>query len=517
MPLNTTLDLQHIARAWATALAFVQQSTRDEDPPPLLPMFSLFGVFIGLVLGASFFAVGWYFLSASLYQNLDEKDPAVQTLWALVFTCSCNMLLLILFEIMSFLPRGTRLFLWYTTVWGLLLLLLLIVPLYHSYRTFSGVLHKHHSLMMAGLTWLAFMYCFWRMGYYLPGVPPPGDGGQLSVKQAISRVGVLGTWMIAVLSGYAAVSVPYSYLSLFVRPVEVYEVTNMEEQYRQAQVMCEEKRKRIHVVEIELQRQQANGTQPQAPGFLGGMVQSVMSWGGAPAGPRETIRGLQQELDGLTQLCKALHVELVELRAEHIRALESRTLWGHAKNFLGYGCSVYCVYKMFTSIKSLIFGEDLTTDPVGSALSLALRTVSHGSITVDVAQLSQYLTLVFIATISAMSLRGFLRSLRKIFKAVKGGAMASHLVLLLAQVMGAYSVSSVLLIRKNVPLKYRQDMDSALGGQLEFQFFHAWFNGLFLAAALVSLACFWWSYTQSAMAIEPLLPVVAHKRGVSKG
>lgn len=27
-------------------------------------------------------------------------------------------------------------------------------------------------------------------------------------------------------------------------------------------------------------------------------------------------------------------------------------------------------------------------------------------------------------------------------------------------------------------------MDSALGGQLEFQFFHAWFNGLFLAAAL---------------------------------
>ncbi len=59
-------------------------------------------------------------------------------------------------------------------------------------------------------------------------------------------------------------------------------------------------------------------------------------------------------------------------------------------------------------------------------------------------------------------------------------------------------------------------MDMALGGQLEFQFFHAWFNGLFLAAALVSLACFWWHYQHSAMTIEPLLPVVAHKRGVSK-
>jgi hypothetical protein len=33
--------------------------------------------------------------------------------------------------------------------------------------------------------------------------------------------------------------------------------------------------------------------------------------------------------------------------------------------------------------------------------------------------------------------------------------MAAHLVLLLAEVTGFYTFSSVLLIRKNVPLKYR--------------------------------------------------------------
>eukprot|EP00967_Tisochrysis_lutea_P024969 scaffold28686_cov18-Tisochrysis_lutea.AAC.5 len=58
----------------------------------------------------------------------------------------------------------------------------------------------------------------------------------LDLLQAVSRVGVMGTWMIAVLSGYAAVSLPYSYLSLFVRPVEPYEVTAMEEQYRWAEL-----------------------------------------------------------------------------------------------------------------------------------------------------------------------------------------------------------------------------------------------------------------------------------------
>jgi hypothetical protein len=51
--------------------------------------------------------------------------------------------------------------------------------------------------------------------------------------QAISRLGVLGTWFISILSGYAAVDFPYSYLSLFIRPVEAGEIAATEEQYRQ--------------------------------------------------------------------------------------------------------------------------------------------------------------------------------------------------------------------------------------------------------------------------------------------
>ena len=45
-------------------------------------------------------------------------------------------------------------------------------------------------------------------------------------------------------------------------------------------------------------------------------------------------------------------------------------------------------------------------------------------------------------------------------------------VLLLSEVTGFYAISSLLLIRKNVPLRYRHDMDLALGGDLNFQFFH---------------------------------------------
>ncbi|GFH23533.1 uncharacterized protein HaLaN_21156, partial [Haematococcus lacustris] len=250
----------------------------------------------------------------------------------------------------------------------------------------------------------------------------------------------MGTWMIAILSGYAAVSVPYSYLTLFVRPVEAFEVTAMEEQCRQTAALCEEKKKRIALLQQE--KQQARLAQAAKPGTawgLGGVVKGMMGgWGGASS-PQETLRQLEAELSSLQQLARTLQQELGELRVERVRAIESRTVWGHCKNLAGYAMSAYCVYKMFTSVKALIWGEDLVTDPVGRGLSLALRS---------------YLTLVFIAAISVMSLRGFLRSLRRIFRAVKGSAMASHLVLLLSQVTGFYTISSVLLIRKNVPLKY---------------------------------------------------------------
>lgn len=40
-----------------------------------------------------------------------------------------------------------------------------------------------------------------------------------------------------------------------------------------------------------------------------------------------------------------MFVEVMELRRERRRALESRTLAGHAKNLLGYCFSAYCLYR----------------------------------------------------------------------------------------------------------------------------------------------------------------------------
>lgn len=60
---------------------------------------------------------------------------------------------------------------------------------------------------------------------------------------------------------------------------------------------------------------------------------------------------------------------------------------------------------MFASVRALLFGEDMSSDPVSKTLGFVLRLFSGGHLAMDVHLFSQYLTLAFIGFISISSLR----------------------------------------------------------------------------------------------------------------
>lgn len=63
--------------------------------------------------------------------------------------------------------------------------------------------------------WLIYLYFFWKVGDPFPILNP--KYGILSIEQGISRIGVIGVTVMALLSGFGAVNYPYTSMAYFIR------------------------------------------------------------------------------------------------------------------------------------------------------------------------------------------------------------------------------------------------------------------------------------------------------------
>ena len=463
------------------------------------------------VVGVShvgFFGFGWLFFLWKLFKNYEVKVVGVQIAFATMFTLSCSLLQLLVFEVAGVTARETREVLWKIDLMAMVALLVLFLPLYMFYTLLRDRGHAHStSLGWGGVCTGVYLFVFWKVGDPFPLVTEAS--GLFSLEQGIGRIGVLGVTVMAVLAGYGAVECPYRYLEYFVRAVTPAQVRAHEGRVLTTLSYILSKKKRLLVlqnggpsgrggssygggggrVSLRTARSQARERRGSGGEKKGGMLSSLFSSAMAmvTGGDSDSAmaKELEIEIDALEKVAQQLYLELVELRREEARVRFARTLKGKVFNFAGYFLSVYCVYKITMCAANIIFDRRANTDPASRGFDLLMRIFG-----LSVEQhWKTLITFVMIGVMVLASVRGFLNNLMKIFASIASVFSSNVLVLVMAYVMGSYFVSTILLMRMNLPLEYRVAVTQVLGS-IEFQFYHRYFDVIFIvssASAVLSI------------------------------
>uniref|UniRef100_A0A671SQ07 Golgi pH regulator n=1 Tax=Sinocyclocheilus anshuiensis TaxID=1608454 RepID=A0A671SQ07_9TELE len=419
-----------------------------------------------------FFGFGWLFFMRQLFKDYEVRQYVVQVVFSITFAFSCTMFELIIFEILGVLSSTSRYFHWKLNLYVILLVLIFVVPFYIGYFVVSNIrLLQRQRLLFSCVVWFTFMYFFWKLGDPFPILSP--KHGILSIEQLISRVGVIGVTLMALLSGFGAVNCPYTYMSYFLRNVTDSDILALERRLLQTMDMIVSKKKRIAMTRRQMY--QRGEEQNKQTGFWG-MIKSVTS---SPSGS-ENLSLIQQEVDALEELSRQLFLETVDLQATKERIEYSKTFQGKYFNFLGYFFSIYCVWKIFMATINIVFDRVGKTDPVTRGIEI---TVNYLGIQFDVSHEKHVLVNLFMFC-------------SQFFYAISSSKSSNVIVLVLAQIMGMYFVSSVLLMRMSMPLEYRTIVTEVLG-ELQFNFYHRWFDVIFLVSALSSILFLYLAHKQA--------------------
>eukprot|EP00055_Hartaetosiga_balthica_P008655 m.32861 g.32861 ORF g.32861 m.32861 type:complete len:439 (-) comp6417_c0_seq2:67-1383(-) len=421
----------------------------------------MFGELIGVTLSSILFLGGGYVYADKALNSGKPLPLFVKFVFSSTFMVSCLLLEFLVLEIVDIVDIELRHTLWKQSLRVALFNVTIFLPgcLCGSF-VINWSVSRTTKIIVASFFFIAFEILFILL-------ESRHDLSRLfSINGAISRIGVGGVTLIAVLSGLGAVYTPYKFVSYFRQEISPFQVEQLRSQLDQQKAMLDRKENQ------RIQRNKGFDSSAKARrrgGFL---------WGGSDTNGVEV---LDENISAMQVVVRQMESNLDELEDLQKRHKESSTLLGKMKHVVGIGLAAFCVFRIVTAGIRVVLGRVRNMDPVTRFMQVI---VNHANIDINVEFWSQQFSFMLVGMIVFMSTRNMLLKFADVFSAFASVTLRSSLAFILIHVMGMYFVSMVILMRLNLPEKYRGIITEVLD-DVDFSFYFRWFDKIFLASAFV--------------------------------
>lgn len=174
--------------------------------------------------------------------SFEQPDHIVKSVYFTSFCTSLTLLELLGCEILDFFPRSLRWFFWELCLIILLFLLILILPFLQIRILFFNRSKSPFPKLLI-VIFLLYCWCFYMIGLIFPIIDQSIPTSIFSVQQGISRIGILGITLLALISGYGSVSGPATFI--LVKKVSLEHLESAERNYKHAEKLLKEKREQF--------------------------------------------------------------------------------------------------------------------------------------------------------------------------------------------------------------------------------------------------------------------------------
>ncbi|CAE6446998.1 unnamed protein product [Rhizoctonia solani] len=431
--------------------------------------------------------------------------------FALCFSESCSLFLLVMCQAYDIMDPTSRYVNWKISLMTLVILTLIVIPglqcLLVAYRPRLEIgVSLPRRLALPFFFFSAYLLLLLR-------IPLIGNSKDMdTLAAALVRLSVLGTVVLGTLSGFGAITTAWMFADALGKRrwegITKQDIASTEHSLTRVRNDLDVRNREAQALEL----QNTKNPQPR-------------SWGsrflGAFSGESEAT-ALRREIAGLRALEVEMSRELEHMRAQQARIEFSKTLGGRIWNLGGWLFGAYCAFRVVNSATNLLFltfgfrqyptsapidmcvpspaasctgrstaAPDLISGALGLLVSLVPGIPLERS---EADQVARQISLLLVGCIVLSSIRVVLIGVGKILRVTSQSILTSLALLILAQLMGTYLLSTLIQLRTSFPPQAGGNGASTLSlfsTLPTFEVFGWIFDATFLISACITMVWRW--------------------------